>query len=430
MAMSMSIKFIIGSRHVRIGLALGLIAVSVWAFAPFLTYRISSSAFLNAEIRRVTAPIAGHLSDELPPKGQYIPQPSKLMLIKSYTIDRRRLLDLERQLAEANEKTKLASQQLAEIAALDRELEQRLGVHREGVTKRLGHEISEASAEKIGCFAEVQHRRDISQLMKGLVQAGNTSHIRSAEASALQQAIATKCEMASVRLERLKAELSSVAKGVFVRDAVNDVPYSQQQRERLFVRRQELEMVAHHERARPTQLALEIAEERRRLEQLGQYSVTLPADHVVWAVPASPGSAVTEGQMVLDLVDCNHRFVAVELPEREFEQIKPNDPASVRLIGSTRWLVGTVRQVRGSAARGDDRLLAAHVPAPTSGHITVEVALPDDDPIATVGRGYCGIGRLAEVRFQRARPAFLERAERFLWSFFQGWPPPDELARQ
>lgn len=426
----MSIKSIIGSRHVRIALALALIAVSVWGFAPFLTYRVSSSAFLNAEILRVTAPIAGRLSDELPLKGQYIPQPSKLMLIKSHSVDRRRLLDLERQLAEAGEKIKLASQQLAEIAVLDRELEQRIGVHREGVTKRLSHEISEASAEKIGCFAEVKHRRDISVLMKGLVQAGNTSHIRSAEASALQQSIATKCEMASARLERLEAELSSVEKGVFVRDAVNDVPYSQQQRERLFLRRQELEMETHQERARPSQLALEIAEERQRLEQLGQYIVTLPTDHVVWAVPASPGSAVTEGQTVLDLADCNHRFIAVELPEREFEQIKPNDPASVRLIGSTQWLEGRVRQVRGSAARGDDRLLAAHVPATTLGHITVEVALPDDDPLAIADRGYCGIGRLAEVRFQRARPAFLERAENFLWSFSQGRSSPDELSGQ
>ena len=426
----MSVKAIIGNRRVRIGLALGLIAVSVLVFAPFLTYRISSSAFLNAEILRVTAPIAGQLSDELPPKGQYIPQRSKLVLIKSHTVDRRRLLDLERQLAEANEKINITGQQLAEIAGLDRELEQRIGVHRDGFAKRLGHEISEASVEKIGCFAEMQHRRDISLLMKGLVQAGNTSHIRAAEASALQQAIATKCEMASARLERLKAELSSVDKGVFVRDAVNDVPYSQQQRERLFLRRQELEMEARQQRARPTLFALEIAEERGRLEHLGQYIVTLPADHVVWAVPASPGSAVTEGQTVLDLADCNHRFIAVELPEREFEQIKPNDPASVRLIGSTQWLEGRVRQIRGSAARGDDRLLAAHVPTPTSGHITVEVALPDDDAMSTAGRGYCGIGRLAEVRFQRARPALLERAERFLWSLSPGRSSPDELAGQ
>jgi multidrug resistance efflux pump len=379
-----------------------------------MAYRISSSAFVNAELMRITAPIAGQLSSELPVKGHFVAQPSNVTLVKSYTWDKRRLFDLERQQAEANEKFKLATKQLAEVATLDGELQQRVRAHRDGIVKRLYHEIAEASAEKAGCLAEGLHRHDISTRMKSLVQAGNTSQIRSAEVQAKQEATATKCEMASARIGRFKAELASVENGVYVRDATNDVPYSQQQRERLFLRRQELETEAHQQRSRAAQLALELVDERRRVDQLGQFKVTLPAHHVVWSVPVSTGSAVTEGQAVLDLVDCNHRFVAVELPEREFEQIQPSDPAWVRLIGGEQWHQGQVRQVRGSAARGDDRLLAASVPLATPGHITVEVSIPDDEPLAGVARGYCGIGRLAEVRFQRKAPAWIERTQRFL----------------
>jgi hypothetical protein len=109
----------------------------------------------------------------------------------------------------------------------------------------------------------------------------------------------------------------------------------------------------------------------------------------------------------LDLADCHHRFVDVELPGREFEQIRPGAPAFVRLIGSDDWKQGQVRQVRGSAARTDDRLLAAQVPKPDPNSITVEVGLPQED--ATMDRkNFCNIGRLAEVRFERSGFALLD----------------------
>jgi hypothetical protein len=133
---------------------------------------------------------------------------------------------------------------------------------------------------------------------------------------------------------------------------------------------------------------------------LDNYRPARPAGHVVWSTTASPGSAVTEGQTILDLADCEHRFVAVELPERDFEQIKTGDVAAVRLVGSTEWREGRVRQIRGSAARADDRLFAAQIPSPGPAAITVEVSLPPDDAQGG-GANFCGIGRLAEVRFPR-----------------------------
>ena len=50
------------SRVARLGLAASLIALSAWAFLPYVSYRISSSAFVNAELVRVAAPIAGRLT--------------------------------------------------------------------------------------------------------------------------------------------------------------------------------------------------------------------------------------------------------------------------------------------------------------------------------------------------------------------------------
>jgi multidrug resistance efflux pump len=391
----------IRSRTMRIWLALALISISGWAFLPYVTYRIAPSAFVNAELVRVAAPISGRLTQDLPHKGDFVEHPETVSLIKALSPDRRHLLDLDRQYAVAKEQADLARKQLEEIATADSQLEKRMSAYREGVIKRLDYEIAEVKAESAGCEAESRQRQDAEARWEQLVKAGIASQVRSVEAQAVQQAASAKCQMAQARWQRLQGELASAQDGVFLRDGANDVPYSQQQRDRLLLRRQELETLALEGRARSSRLATEIAEERQRLDRLDHADLSLPQGYVVWSVSASPGSAVTEGQTLLDLADCAHRFVAVELSERDFEQIKAGDPAYVRLIGSDDWTEGEVRQVRGSAARIDDRLLAAQPPGPNAGSITVEIGLPSE---ASADRnGFCNIGRLAEVRFHRMR---------------------------
>jgi multidrug resistance efflux pump len=393
----------IRSRGARLGLALFFITLSVWAFVPYIAYRIAPSAFINAELVRVTAPIAGRLTEKLPRKGEFISKSGKVTLIEAIAPDRRHFLDLDRQHATAKQSAELARAQLAEITVADSELVKRIEAYQLGMVGRLGHEVEEADAEKSGCLAEANQRRDVGSRMEALSKSGTVSQIRTAEALATQEATSTRCRMAHARLQRLEIELNAARTGVFLRDGSNDVPYSQQQRDRLLLRRQELQTQLLQDASRLDRLADEISEERGRLAQVDHYDLPTPTSHIVWSVAASPGSAVTEGQTLIDFADCGRRFVAVELPERDFEQIKAGDPAKVRLIGSNEWSEGSVRQVRGSAARSDERLLAAHVPAPNAGNITVEVAM-SGDTVTAGGNSFCNIGRLAEVRF--GRPLF------------------------
>ena len=398
---------LIRNRMARLGVAFALIALSAWAFLPYVNYRIASSAFVNSELVRVAAPIAGQLSRDLPRKGTYIAHASDVPLVETRLRDNRHLLQLTRQHAVAKERAELARDQLAQIAKADKEFAERAQIYRAGVIARLGHEREEAKAEQTGCLAEVQQRRDIGTRMDQLVKSGTASQIRNAEAIVSIEATAARCAMVTERLQRLQTELVAAEKGVSLRDGANDAPYSVQQQDRLFLRRQELETKMLEETLQAQQIAAELTEERERIDRLSHVDVALPADHVVWSVAASPGSSVSEGQTVLDLASCSRRFVAVELPEREFERITVGAPAFVRLLGGSEWTEGRVRQVRGSAARGDDRLLAAQVPRPLPNSITVEVALPDDAAQTDLSN-YCNIGRLAEVRFKRGTFAFFD----------------------
>ena len=241
MNFSTAVERLIRSRLVRLLLALVLIAVGVWAFLPHIAYRVASSAFVNAELVRVTAPMAGRLSRDLPRKGDIIEHSITVNLIEALSPDRRHLMELEQQSAVAKDRASLAKKQIAEIETIDRGLESRTASYRSGAIERLGQQIAEAEAEKTGCLAENEQRLDVGSRMEQLAKSGYTSQIRSAEASATQEANAARCQMAAARVQRLKIERDSAQTGVYLGDGASDVPYSQQQRDRLVLRRQELE---------------------------------------------------------------------------------------------------------------------------------------------------------------------------------------------
>ena len=418
MSRSDHLQRFVRARAVRLTLALVFILAGFWAFYPYFIYRVAGSAFVNAELMRIAAPIAGRLTRDLPGKGDFIAHQSKVSLIDSLSPDRTHLLDLGAQYAVAEKRAELERTQLDEVRENDRVLAGRTEAYLAGMVQRLTQELKESTAERAGCLAELRQRKDIGSRMDKLVQSGLASEIRSAEANASQESAATRCEMAGARAERLLVELDAAKNGVFLRDGANDVPYSQQQRDRLLLRKQELQTQLLEDGLRASELGNEITEERARIGRLSHFDLVLPGDHVVWEVAASPGSTVTEGQTLLDLVSCNRRFVAVELPERDFEQIRAGDTAAVRLIGSDEWHQGVVRQARGSAARTDDRLLAAQVPTASSGSITVEVELPPEDaPIEK--NSFCSVGRLAEVRFTR-RLDYLNQLVQALSRFISG----------
>ena len=294
MSASDHLQRLIRSRHVRIGLALCLLAFSGWAFVPYITYRIAPSAFVNAALLRVSAPISGRLTQDLPHKGDFIDKPITVSLITSLSPDRRHLLDLERDLAVSEEHAALARKQLQEIALADSKLEKRIDAYRDAMVKKLADQVAEVEAEANGCLAEAHQRQDVGSRMEKLVQIGSASQIRSAEVQAMQEATLTRCEMAKARSLRLQDELTSTKNGIFPSDGANDTPYSQQQRDRLLLRRQELEVAVLEGGARYAQLAEQIAEERKRLNRVDHADLALPSAHVVWSVTASPGSAVTD----------------------------------------------------------------------------------------------------------------------------------------
>jgi multidrug resistance efflux pump len=267
----------------------------------------------------------------------------------------------------------------------------------------MSSQIDEAEAEILACTVERDELQRTLKRTRQLASTGVVANSRLEEAESIYAAAAANCDAALARYDRLRAEHAAADDGIYLRDGGNDTPYSQQQRDRLMLRRQEVETELLRESARVRQLEEEMTLERARLEDASRYSFLMPASHVVWSVSASPGSTVVEGQSIVDLADCRRRFLSVELPERQVESIRRGDVAQIRLLGSDHWVSGTVEHIRGSAAQTDNRLFAAQLPKPSERQISVDVVLPANTVNPDSSR-QCDIGRQAEVRFDRGMP--------------------------
>src|ERR1700761_3083903 len=161
MSLRSRVEATIRNRVARVLVAIALIAAGAWAFFPHLAYRIAPTAFVNSELVRVTAPIAGRLATDLPRRGAIIDQPTTLNIVEALSSDRRHLLDLEQQTTVANDRAALAKQQLNDIAVADRDLQARIDSYRTGTIQRLEQEVVEAQAEKVACLAENAQRRTV-----------------------------------------------------------------------------------------------------------------------------------------------------------------------------------------------------------------------------------------------------------------------------
>jgi hypothetical protein len=121
---------------------------------------------------------------------------------------------------------------------------------------------------------------------------------------------------------------------------------------------------------------------------------------VVWKESGSAGMTVVPGDVLMQMVNCEQRFIEVTLPERLFGDIAPGDIATVQLKGDGRTVTAPVTAVLGAGAKFDHPLLAAAVPETEPDHLRVLISLARIDLGDTAGN-FCQVGRSAEVRIAR-----------------------------
>ncbi|OYQ31290.1 hypothetical protein CHU93_04420 [Sandarakinorhabdus cyanobacteriorum] len=387
---------LIRSNQVRVAVATSMAALGLWAFAPYVTTEVGGEAFVNAPIIRMASPIPGIVATDLPPPGSAITTSRTARLVTARLIDTGPLAALKGQQAALISVRDLALRQIAELTSASARAASRSARFGQAASARLAATTRAAHEALAACEAEAAEavlQRDRIEALAAQRFATFTQRDR-LRAQAL--ASARRCAALKDQAMALAIETRAAGHGLYLAGAAMDAPYGDQQRDRLLLRRQELESVVADAEARLAELARQIAAEEERLARASAFDARLPAGTVVWSQPAPRGTTVAPGSNLLELADCNRRYVEVALPERRMEAILPGSPAKVRLIGSDEWLAGRVASIAEAAAQRDGAMLAAN-PDKEARALSVQISLP---PPASLARR-CDVGRLAEVRFPR-----------------------------
>lgn len=387
---------LIRSNQVRVAVATSMAALGLWAFAPYVTSEVGGEAFVNAPIIRMAAPIAGIVASDLPPPGSAIAATRTARLVAARVLDTGPLAGLKGSQAALISARALALRQIAELTAAGARAASRSARFGVAASARLAATTRAANEALAACEAEAAEAVLQRDRIENLAEQRFATFTQRDRLRAQAAASARRCAGLKDQAMALAIETRAAGHGLYLAGAAMDAPYGDQQRDRLLLRRQELESVVADADARLAELALQINAEEQRLARASAFDAVLPAGTVVWSQPAPKGTTVAPGASLIELADCNRRYVEVALPERRMEAILPGSRARVRLIGSDVWLDGTVASIVGAAARRDGAMLAAN-PDKEARSLTVQIGLP---PPATLARR-CDVGRLAEVRFPR-----------------------------
>jgi multidrug resistance efflux pump len=392
-------------RRIRFGLGCALLGIAgwlgvSWLLSPSLWSITSSQAVVNARIMTLHSPIEGTMAQSPPPVGHAVTAGSLLLRIENPLADDSHLEELRTEAASLDRRVAALKKQHEELEALKGRLGGNVKKYQAAAVRRLQRRLEEAQAQAAAADAFAQQRRYKRDQAEKLVR-GNTVAMQDAVTARLaDDAARSKAAQAQAAVRRLSDDLEAARLGHYLgpTDGSNDVPYSEQRIHDLEIRQHDLSAKVAEFTARAAQVQKQLQIETERLGRHKGAVLKAPIDGVVWRRPLTAGSPVTRQTPVLQLLDSSDIFVDALVAARYVGDISPGDKVVIRLIGTREDVPGTVQDVLGQVALGEDRALAAEVPKLGKREVHVLVAFDGAPPDRDCFHPY-HIGQPVEVRF-------------------------------
>lgn len=372
----------------------------LWATAPFATSYVSSQAVVNAPLDTVLSPIDGRIFQRSPAVGAEVEPGQQLVIVEAGVRDRRYLEELQAQLDQTAARLAAIDAEIAELTALRRITEGRVGTYRKRMLERLDAEAREITAAISAAVAARTTTAADRRRAGALARHGYVSTARLETVDTMHTESVAEVQRLRARLAQVEVEIAAAGAGVFVRAGWNDVPYSQQRLDEIRLRLASLAGRRQRVEAERASLKERFVAERRRIADHDVFRPLASTAAVVWTDSGERGDTVMVGDLLMQTVDCDERFIELTLPERHFGAIAPGELAWVRLKGSDAEFKAPVSAVLGAGATFDHRHLAADIPEAKVGYLRVLVSLRDTAIERNQG-AFCHVGRTAEVRIER-----------------------------
>lgn len=392
----------------RLVAGLVLISLALYVSLPNIVGLVGSEAVVNGRLISIYAPIEGKVMVEPPPVGRELKPGDVVAVIENDRQDRSFLNELRTEHATLIERIEALDHQDRDLLATRQDLLVRSNQFRSVREQVLDRQIEEAQAGARAAVALADERRGNLARRSELFDQGHLSRAALDEAAAQARTAAERLSEARSAVKRLQTERQAAQEGVFVDASQNDVPYSRQRIDEIALRRQDLQARRREYEIRVREIENQMQVEEQRLAAQAKSTQTAPSRAVVWQRSVARGNDVVIGAELLQLLDCDDLFLEVMLDQAHFDAVRPGNPATVRLIGSSGKLPGVVRTMRGNAVSARDTRAVAHPGDKREGQFAVTVIVDKDALRAETGT-FCGVGRSARVWFETPFERGLDR---------------------
>jgi multidrug resistance efflux pump len=372
----------------------------------------SRQAFINAEIIKVRNPIAGNLQLKNLQPGQSINVGENIGTVKNLRegaeleVTKQNLISQIEQAAQTligiesqiSDRLKMIAQLEAEAdnqnnLGVDYEVQQVEIAQNKLNQAQVAVQIAQKDYERVKNLAK-QGVTPKNQIEKAQLNFNRTQNDLKSARSQLEQAKhKVKAAQAGLQLEGARSLSYSEIRQRELTTEINDLRH----------KIGEVQMVKQTTEA-------ELAKIDRQLELNQQAKIPSPTNGIVWSVESKAGEYVNPSTPILEVLNCQNRWVEAFFSEQNAEKIYPGKSVQVRLLGSKQDKVfsGRVESVRAGSGRvetGED----IAVPPPDSIRRQVAVRIKLDDMTgqsALTQKGettqFCNVGRSTEVVFERS----------------------------
>jgi multidrug resistance efflux pump len=368
---------------------------------------VTASAVVNAPVIRIASPFDGRVVEAPPARGVAVRPGDTLVRVEATEHDGGPLTELRTKLAASQRQLAAVAGHAKALTAVRGELKARMESYRTGAIARLAAQLKEAGALHNIYKARLAQSGDALDRQQQLKTRGYASQANFDAASASANIARNDVAASAARLERIRVELDTARKGVFV-DGRDDVPYSQQRDDEIMLRLLDLNARSKSLQATIHDLQEQIAVESKRVASAETFRQTASVTGLVWDAASPKGMPVRAGDPLVNLLDCSRPYLEVALDEKASAGIHAGDRVRVRMPGVDAALNATVRGLRGARIPSGDGSDDASADA-TGGQVIVLVDLPNATDTVSM-KAFCNVGRVAKVTFDGAPRSAAARA--------------------
>ncbi len=397
-------------RALGIGVALIAAVVLVPALASFQ----SINAIVNTHYVTIKAPIEGALGGFTKMPGQPIEIGEELLKISNARFKDSAISELGVEQKTMTERSMGLQQHLQNLQQLQKELQNRVAVHRTHEFLRLDEQLAQAKSEKKAQESLIREQQLLAQRNALLVKENFISPSQNEAAQYALEVTQSRLDIFQARIRLLETEKQAVQRFVYLGEGRNDVPYTQQRLDDVRLQITEVAARLRENERRSSDVQLQISKERESMAVSREVSVLAPSPGVLWRKFGSNGTEVVIGTDLAHVITCDNLFLDVAVSESSLESFEIGKPVQYRLIGSTAWLTGHIQAVTGSGNNLQDTTLVAQLQREKKdARIFVTIHAAD---LVKPQENLCFAGRKVDVKVPREwRPSvWMSRVSSFL----------------